>query len=140
MPNYGVAQAGSIPGTPTTVAGQTAGQPGGFNVVSLVPGDSYLLFNAESPTPAQRSIAFSMGYNPGGGGTPPVLFQATWATTPTAVVTIYGSNTDVAADYISLGTINSQGGYYGDAGGFAFYCAELTSQSGGGAVTVKVKR
>jgi len=140
MPNYGVAQAGSIPGTPTVASGQVAGQLGGFNVVSLVPGDSYLLFKAESPTAPQRSIAFNMGYNPGGGGNTPIIFQATWATTPTAVVTIFGSNTDIAADYVALGTINAQGGFYADGGGFAFYCAELTSQSGGGAVTVTIKR
>jgi len=116
-------------------------------VVALQPGDIYLLFNAESPTAPQASIPFATGYNPGGGSCPPIVFTAEWASTPTAVVSIYGSNKAPAADYhasdwtpSALGTISTQSGYYADAGGFAFYLAVLTSQSAGGAVTVLVKR
>jgi len=84
---------------------------------------------------------------PGGGSCPPIVFTAEWASTPTAVVSIYGSNKAPAAAYnasdwtpSALGTISTQSGYYADAGGFAFYLAVLTSQSAGGAVTVLVKR
>ena len=114
-------------------------QPGGV-LTALYPGDDYYPFKAESPTAPQASVAFAMGYNPGGGGNAAVVFQATWAATPTAVLTIQGSNTDVDSDYIALGTITAQGGFYADGGGFQFYRVVLTSQSAGGAITVRVKR
>jgi hypothetical protein len=116
-------------------------------VVALQPGDIYLLWNAESPSATQASIPFAVGYAPGGSGASVITFTAEWATTPTAVLSIYGSNkapaaTFTAADWTptALGTITAQSGYYADAGGFAFYCAVLTSQSAGGAITVTVKR
>ena len=123
MPNYGTLQAGNT--LPT----------------ALQPGDSMLLFNAESPTAPQSSIAFAVGYNPGGGGSNPIVFEAVWASSPTATLYIQGSNTDADAQYITLGTItNTSPAYYADSGGFAFYRVQLASQSAGGAITVKVKR
>ncbi len=122
MPNYGVAQAGGV-------------------LTAIQPGDSLLLFNAESPTAPQSSVAFARGYNPGGGGGNPIVFQAIWESSPTAALYIQGSNVDTDADYITLGTItNTSPAYYADAGGFLFYRVQLFSQSAGGAVTVKVQR
>ena len=122
MPAYGVTQAG---GSPT----------------ALQPGDSMYLFQAETPTAPQASVAFARGYNPGGGGSSPIVFEATWAVAPTAVLNIQGSNVDSDGAYITLGTITSTSpGYYADAGGFAFYRVQLASQSVGGAITVRVQR
>ena len=123
MPVYGTVTAGNL--LPT----------------ALQPGDSMALFNAESPTAPKASIAFARGYNPGGGATNPIVFTASWATTPTATLNIQGSNVDSDAQYQTLGTItNLSPAYYADAGGFAFYRVQLASQSAGGAITVLVQR
>ena len=121
MPNYGIVQAG---GTLPT---------------ALQPGDSMYLFNAESPTPPQASVAFARGFDPAGSSAP-IVFTASWAVSPTAVLNIQASNVDADAQYITLGTINASPGYYSDQGGFAFYRAQLASQSVGGAITVRVQR
>ena len=121
MPNYGTLQPGGV-------------------ITALQPGDSLLLFNAESPAAGQASIAFARGYNPGGGGSNPIMFTASWAVAPTAVLNIQGSNDNVDANFITLGTITASPGYYADAGGFEFYRVQLLSQSAGGAITVTVQR
>jgi hypothetical protein len=109
-------------------------------ITSLHPGDSLVLFNAESPAALQSSIAFSRGYNPGGGETSPITFTASWDVAPTAVLNIQGANTDAEGQYVTLGTITASPGYYADLGGFQFYRVQLASQSAGGAVTVKAQR
>ena len=130
MPNFGIPQAGSF-GPPNA----------GLNVTELQPGDFYYLFNAESPTAPQASVAIATGYCPGGGLGAALMFTADWATSPTAEIDIQGSNTLLDADFILVGSIvNQQHGYYADGGGFRFYRAYLASQSAGGAVTVIVKR
>ena len=142
MPNYGVAQAGSIPGTPPVTAGQgVAGQQGGFNVVSLIPGDGpYTLFNAESPTAPQSSVAFCRGPAPGNEMPAGIVFTISWAAAPTATLAIQGSNVDSDAQYQDLHISTTQQDYYLDLGNFAFYRAKLKTQSAGGAVTVIAKR
>lgn len=125
MPNYGVAQAGS---------------PGGNNLTEIQPGDLFYLFNAESPTAPQASVAVAMGYVPNN-ASGQVVFTVHWAAAPTAALVIQGSHVDVDAQYQTLTTFtNVQDGYYADVGGFAFYRAKLSSQSAGGAVTVIAKR
>ena len=123
MPLYGVPQAGNS-------------QP-----TALQPGDSLYLFNNETITAPQASISFARGYNPGGGATNPIIFQAWWASSPTATLNIQGSNVDSNSQYVTLGQItNTSPAYYADAGGFAFYRVQLSSQSAGGAITVLVQR
>lgn len=112
MPNYNVPQAGGV-------------------LTALQPGDGpYYLFNAESPTAPQASVAFARGYSPTGNMA--LTFQVVDATT--AVVQIQGSNLDVAADYVVLHTSNMASGTpldsYTDLNGFAFYRAYLVSGTG----------
>jgi hypothetical protein len=125
MPNYGVAQAGSNPTL-------------GLNLTSLQSGDTdYFLFNAEVLTAPQASVAFSRANAPGAQTT--YTFSIDYASAPTAVMTIQGSNTDVDADYVTLYTSTSiQHDFWTDTGAWKYYRAALVSQSGGGAVTVKV--
>jgi hypothetical protein len=130
VPNYGVAQSGSFPNQ-------------GNNLTTLIPGDlPFYLFNAETPTAPQASVAFCRGFTPGtGGATVPLTFEISFASaSPTAEVDIQGSNTDADADYISLySSVNQQYDYYSDYGGFRFYRAKLVTYSSGGALTVLVK-
>jgi hypothetical protein len=120
MPNYGVVQAGGI--------------------VALQPGDLYYLFNTESPTAPQASVSFAraMGPTQGDNG---ITFQILFASAPTAVVLIQGSNVDTDADYETVYTsTNLQNDSYTDIGRFAFYRAKLLSQSAGGALSVIASR
>lgn len=122
MPNYGVVQAGGT-------------------LTSLCPGDGpYFLFNAESPTAPQASVAFSRGsYQPADDAG--VTFQIIFASAPTASVTIQGSNVDTAADYVVLFTsTNKQFDSYTDTARFRFYRSAVASQSAGGAITVTAMR
>lgn len=127
MPNYGVAQAGS---------NATAG----LNLTTLQPGDTMLLFNAESPAAPQASVAFARGYSPSGDDAG-ITFQISFAVAPTAVVAIQGSNVDLDAAYETLYTsTNVQFDNYTDTTRWAFYRAKLVTQSAGGALTVRVQR
>jgi hypothetical protein len=69
-----------------------------------------------------------------------ITFQAHFATTPTASLTIKGSNFSPTASGvqhgITIGTITTQDASVTDTGAYAFYWASLDSQTGGGALTV----
>jgi len=98
------------------------------------------LFNAESPTAPQASIAFARAYSPAANDEG-ITFEVIFASAPTAAVAIQGSNVDSDADYINLTTFtNQQFGSYTDTQRFAFYRAKLTSYSSGGALTVIAQR
>lgn len=122
MPAYGTPQAGGV-------------------LTSLIPGDPlHYLFNAETLTAPIASIAFSRGTGTAD-GTPEMTFQISFVSAPTAVVVIQGSNQDIDALYATLWTsTNTQDDNYTDTARWAFYRARLVSQSGGGALTVTVKR
>ena len=127
MPIYGVAQAGSNP---------TAG----LNLSVVQPGDSYVLFNGEVITPPQASVAFVRG-NSISESDQGMTFQMSFATAPTAVLVIQGSNVDLDAAYETLWTsTNTQYDNYTDTTRWTYYRAKLVSQSAGGAVTVRVQR
>jgi len=127
MPKYGIPQAGSFPNS-------------GQNLTTVMPGDTFTLISAtDSFTAPQASVAFCRGAAPGTGIASPIVFQAVWASTPTAEVDIQASNTDVDGDYVKVGAITTQAGYYADGGGFQFYRAYLASQSAGGVVVVTAK-
>jgi hypothetical protein len=121
MPNYGIPQVGGV-------------------LASVLPGDTYTLFNAETPTAPQSSVAFARGYTPGTGASAPILFTVSFANaSPTAQVDIMASNVDADSQYqVVNSVVNSQLGFYQDAGNFAYYRARLTSGSGG-ALTVIAK-
>lgn len=109
------------------------------------PGDTLVLFGSlvagvltgESPTPPQMSLAMCRGLGPMNVPAP-ILFHII---APSGVVSIYGSNVDIAADYLALPplfTATDQTVYYQDAGNFLFYVAYLSS--GTGPVTVVAQR
>jgi hypothetical protein len=71
-------------------------------------------------------------------------FTINFASSPTDVVKIYGSNiapTAAGVDpngFLLYTSTNTQADQYEDGNAFIFYWAHLTSQSGGGALTVRM--
>ena len=116
----------------------------GQNPAALYPGDSMALFSAEASTaiagyPNGTSMAVSIPPHPG--GYKPISFDIEFATAPTGIILIQGAMQDVDASYQTLYTSTSkQQDTYADYGGFVFYRARLTTSSGGGNVTVTVRR
>lgn len=134
MPNYGVAQAGS-----------QAPPNQGLNLTVLNPGDAMYLFNAETPTAPQASVAFCRGVGPMEIPAGLVFTIKISGANPTDTVLIQGSNTDLDADYQTVFTsTNKQFDYYADIGEFSFYRAKLNSGTSGGGgfgtLTVLVQR
>jgi hypothetical protein len=129
MPNYGIPQSGSqLPPNQ------------GLNLAVINPGDSIVLFNAESPAAPQPSVAFARGVGPMNipAG---IVFTISFAAAPTDSLVIQGSNQDIDSQYQTLYTsTNKQTDFYADLGEFLFYRAKLVSQSAGGAVTVIAQR
>ncbi len=124
---YGVAQAG-YNGPPNQ----------GKNLTSIIPGDSYTLFDGtETLADSLTSVAVNRGTSPGFTDNG-ITFYMTGATTGTHV-DIQGSNIDADADYLTLATLNgdASGGNdaYTDVGRAAFYRAKV-SASGGGAMPI----
>ena len=111
--------------------------PGG-GPTALGPGDSIALFNAETPTAPQASMAISTAFSYEQKN---IVFTTSFAAAATAVVVIQGSNVDVDGQYQTLYTsTNKQGDYYADYGGFKYYRAQLVSYVAGGALTVLAQR
>jgi hypothetical protein len=105
----------------------------------LFPGDLYYLFNGESPTAPQASIAIATAFAPNGDAG--FLFQIFFAAAPTSALVIQASNIDQDALYQTVYTsTNKQQDAYIDTDRWQFYRAKLISQSAGGVVTVVVKR
>lgn len=108
------------------------------------PGDSPALFATSDSVTApvfSRVIAIYRAAPP---GVKQVAFQTQFATAPTAVVEIFGSNTPPTSAGPQNGILlytstNKQSDSYIDTSGFAFYWAELVSQSGGGALSVQAQ-
>jgi hypothetical protein len=123
MPNYGVAQIGG-------------------QLTCVYPGDPFYLFNAETPTPPQASVAFNRGNSPSfdDAGT---TFQISWATAPTATldsVSIQGSNDGVHWQTLYTSAAGLQQDNFTDITRWQFYRALLNAESTGGALTVLVQR
>jgi hypothetical protein len=116
MPNYGSLSGGGV-------------------ATEIFPGDSLILFNAESPTAPQASISLAMGLGAMGRAGITFTIAATAGT-----VQIQGSNQDVAGTYQTLWTTtNVANDMYADLGGFAYYRANITVLSSG-TVTVIAQR
>lgn len=110
---------------------------------SISIGDSINLFNAETLTaPANSIVVCIVQAGPGVRGVR--QFASSFASSPTAVVKIYGSNTAPTAagpdpnGFLLFTSTSTQFDQYVDDNGFIFYWAQLASQSGGGAVTVSM--
>lgn len=131
MPNYGDVTSG---------IGATNASP-----TAIQPGDSVALFNSETVAAGQASmvIARAMGRTDDDAG---ITFFIEFAASPTDSLQILGSNKPPAAaftvaDWYALYTsTNKQTDYYTDTGRFAYYCALVATQSGGGKVTVIAQR
>jgi hypothetical protein len=111
--------------------------------IALYSNDSYSLFSsADSLTAPATSQVVTIAI----AGQQPRM-NATWtvdfASSPTAVVEIFGSNTQPTSAGPQNGTLiytstNTQHDNYVDNSTFTFYWAQLISQSGGGKLTVIV--
>jgi hypothetical protein len=110
--------------------------------VSVCSGTQITLFDAVADSltaPATSRVIAPVDSGPVQRGG--ITFQTQFASSPTAVVTIYGSNTPPTSvgpqNGVSLFTsTNKQADNYTDNLSFAFYWAVLTSQSGGGALSL----
>jgi hypothetical protein len=73
-------------------------------------------------------------------------FTINFASSPTAVVKIFGSNTAPTSagpdpnGFLLYTSTNTQADQYEDGFAYIFYWAELVSQSGGGALSVTMKQ
>jgi hypothetical protein len=107
--------------------------------VQVSPGDTMQLFTAETLTAPATSKVYAL-LDSGAVERRSILFQANWATTPTASLVIYGSNTAPTTagpqNGVALGSAITANGVYQDTAGFKFYWATLASQSAGGALTL----
>lgn len=141
MPLYGAAQSGSS----ATLSFDGAGNPiytpkPGLNLTSLGPGEFMKLFDAEVVAAGQASIAISRGNSPSAADNG-ITFQIIWASAPTAVIEIQGSNVDVDADYETLySSSNVRYDNYTDTVRWQYYRAKVISYSAGGACTVNAQR
>lgn len=106
--------------------------------VSLGYGDPPLaLLNAESPANNAMSIPFCPAPIAGGGQNP-IVFTAYCPGGTQPTLNVLGSNQDIAAQYVSIGSLGGQAtSFYGDTGKFMYYCVQVAS-NGGNPVTVLV--
>jgi hypothetical protein len=115
--------------------------------VGIAPGDTIPVF-AATDTLAAGSISTVIAPSSGKQTRGNITWQGNFASSPTAVVTIYGSNnyptgaTGTSAGSVDSGAqslytfTNEQSFSQADNSTFAFYWAKLVSQSGGGALTL----
>ena len=109
---------------------------------ALYPGDSMQLISAEASTDVAKwpaSIAVAIPPHPG--GYKPILFAIEFATTPANNVVIQGAMEDWEAAYQTLFTSAAKRqDYYADDGSFKFYRVGPCTSTGGGNLTVTVRR
>lgn len=103
--------------------------------------DPFLLFNAEVLTAPANSIPVQWNPAMTGGSNNSKTFQAIFASAPAAaVVNILGSNTNVLADFVILGTLTFTGTQvsmiYPDVTNCRYYMGELLSGAAGIALTL----
>src|SRR5208283_3059200 len=116
MPAFGTIAAGPG-GSPT---GTNVGLGSGLGPTLIAPGDTMVLFNAESPTAPAFSIAVTRGRRPAG-AVDSMVFTATGNGTA-GVVVIQGSN-----DYANWQTLYTSSAltnasvFYADTGAFLYY-------------------
>jgi hypothetical protein len=111
------------------------------NATALSVGDTFNLFSAD--TVASNSLSPVIAVGPSG----PIAeniktWQVNWASAPTANVLIYGSNVPPTTAGPQNGqllyTMTTQSASQSDNSAFAFYWAQVTAYSAGGALTVSV--
>ena len=111
-----------------------------LNLVQVWPGSTIVVFDsvADVLTPPATSRVLCPT-DAGGVERGAITFDAFWATTPTASLVIYGSNTPPTSagpqNGIVLGTLTANGTFT-DTGAHAYYWAYLASQTAGGALSL----
>lgn len=123
MPVYGVAQAGG-------------------QLTSVIPGNGFTMFNGtETAVQGLRSVAFSRGYSPSGDDAGSTFYASGMPSG--SVIQIQGSNTDLEADYLVIGTLTPDtngNAAYTDIGRAAFYTGVLSTYTTGTMPILKVQR
>ena len=111
------------------------------NARAVSSGDTVTLFAATDTVAATNNSVVIAPAVPGPIARGVITFTTHFASAPTAVVEIFGSNTAPTTAGPQGGIIlytstNLQNDTYSDNSAYAFYWAQLPSQSAGGAVTV----
>ena len=116
-------------------------------LTSCIPvGDSVQLFSPTDVLVAGNNSIVVCIQQPGPGVRGVRQFTINFASSPTDVVKIYGSNIAPTAagpdpnGFLLYTSTNTQADQYEDSFAYIFYWAQLTSQSGGGALTVRMKQ
>ncbi|MGH7442576.1 MAG: hypothetical protein ACREKE_07895 [bacterium] len=107
------------------------------NPVALMPGETTLLFNAESPTAPAASQAVALQAN-AGGGPADLSFTIAYATAPTAVLTVQAADNNVDGSFIPTSAVstNKQNDRLELSTGAALVRIQLTTESAGVPLTV----
>ncbi len=109
-------------------------------------GDAIDLFASSDTLTAPVSSIVCCIQQPGPGVRGVRQFTINFASSPTDVVEVLGSNiapTSAGPDpngFVLYTSTSTQADQYEDANAFIFYWAKLVSQSGGGALTVRMKQ
>ena len=100
------------------------------------------LYSAEASTDIAKYLgSMAVAIPPAPGGYRPIVFDIEFAATPANSVTIQGAMQDVEASYQTLYTSTAKRqDFYSDDGGFKFYRVGPSTSTGGGNVTVTVRR
>ena len=114
--------------------------------IAMYPGDEVNVFNAEVLTPTANSEAVNLAPVAFGGpvGQYQILVRLHFASAPTSFTfTVQGAMDDVTTEYLQIGTIATSTATDSQVAitcSTPFVRAQLSAQSGGGAVTVGVFR
>lgn len=111
--------------------------------VALYAGDEVTLWNAESPAAGTSSIAVSLAAHAGSPSPAELAISISYGSAPTAQIQVQGANDDADASYTSGGlpsSANTSPDLLQFSARAQFLRVNLVSQSGGGAITVKVRR
>lgn len=108
---------------------------------AVYPGDTIALFAAADTLAAANNSIVVSPSDAGGVNRNAITFALNFASAPTSVVKIFGSNTFPTTAGPQNGVLlytstNLQADNYTDNLAFAFYWAELVSQSAGGALSL----
>lgn len=105
-------------------------------------GEQIALWSAESPVAGANSIVITRGESPA--NDQPITFQLDFSVTPTASITIQGSNfTPLASGPINgivLATLTTADSAYTDTNSYTYYWANVTSESAGEPLTLIAQR
>lgn len=109
---------------------------------AILPGDEVTLFDGETVTAPQASIAVAMAYKEAS-GVPTVSVSIGFASSPTDVVAVQTANEDVDSAYVTVAnaeSTNTENDIFQTQIAAPFMRLMVVSQSAGGAITATVRR